>query len=286
MKKIFLIVLILFLITNQSFAFELSQEKNTALINAKSKIWLLKPEKNINWYYKLKSKLEENINNTQNEEKIFILTELKNEVWYIIDSYKPVNFDKINHNIINTNSNFKTDFYNNYWKNILNTIKLRTSCTKHYDFVDKIAKKNNFPTALLIATWSKESNCWLFNPYNTWGPFQITSQYHKPWEISLEEFESIAQNYIDFSKWKIKYFNSNSSYQKRFWNEKIDFSYDNYTLKDLQLYAVLYNGIWKTTDYKTNKFANWNLNSSLKSDTDWIVTLFLKILNWQIKNNK
>lgn len=286
MKKIFLIVLILFLITNQSFAFELSQEKNTALINAKSKIWLLKPEKNINWYYKLKSKLEENINNTQNEEKIFILTELKNEVWYIIDSYKPVNFDKINHNIINTNSNFKTDFYNNYWKNILNTIKLRTSCTKHYDFVDKIAKKNNFPTALLIATWSKESNCWLFNPYNTWGPFQITSQYHKPWEISLEEFEIIAQKYIDFSKWKIKYFNSNSSYQKRFWNEKIDFSYDNYTLKDLQLYAVLYNGIWKTTDYKTNKFANWNLNSSLKSDTDWIVTLFLKIMNWQIKNNK
>lgn len=285
MKKFFLWVIILFLLLNKSFAFELSEEKKEALINVKSKIWLLKPTKNINWYFDLKNEVDKNITKVQNEEEIFILTQIKKEILYIINSYKPENFDNINYNNI-SNSSLKKDFYIKNSKEIIGKNKIKTSCYKYYDSIDEVAKKNNFPTALIIATWQKESNCNLFNPYNWKWPFQISSQYHKPWKITLETFLNSLQEYITFSKWKINYFNSNKSYQKKFWNEKIDFNYENYSLKDLQLYAILYNWIWKNTDLKYSKFANWNLNSNIKSDTDWLVTLFLKITAWQIKNNK
>lgn len=37
---------------------------------------------------------------------------------------------------------------------------------KNYDFIDKIAKEQNFPTELIIAMWKKEDNCHLDNPSN------------------------------------------------------------------------------------------------------------------------
>lgn len=290
MKKFIVLLYILFWV-HSTFWYVLSDEDNNKLIEAKSKLWLLKYEKNINWYYNQKDVFEAQLSQTQDEKEQFILQELENETLYIIDSYKPENFDQIQYTPeIESNPsgeiNNKKNFFDSYGKNIIEKRNLRVWCTKYFDFVDGIAKKNNFPTELIIAVWAKESNCWLFNPYNGWWPFQITSQYHTPWEITLEEMWEKIQAFIDFSKWKIAYYNSNKTYKRKFWEENIDFSYDNYTLKDLQLYAVLYNGIGKTTDYQTSKFANWNLNNSLSSDTDGIVTLFLKILKWELENNK
>lgn len=289
MKKLFIIVLVC-LIFQWAFWYELSPEDNQKLINAKSKLWLSKYEKDINWYYEVKKDLQESIDTSSDEKSLYFFTQLKDEVWYIIDSYKPHNYDEIKYEeeVVEQKdtSDFKQSFFQQHGKNIVWDLKVKENCVKHYDFVDQIAKKNNFPTALIISIWRKESNCWLFNPYNGWWPFQITSQYHNPWEITLDEMWEKIQNYIDFSKGKIAYFNSNKTYQERFGNEKIDFTYDAYTLKDIQLYAILYNWIWKTTDYVTNKFANGNLNTWVKSETDGIATLFLKITNWQLENNK
>jgi hypothetical protein len=45
-------------------------------------------------------------------------------------------------------------------------LKIDEKCTKYFDFIDNIAKEKDFPVELIIATWSKETNCNLYNPAN------------------------------------------------------------------------------------------------------------------------
>jgi len=175
-------------------------------------------------------------------------------------------------------------FFDLYWWEITTSLSINEKCTKYFDFIDEIAKKNDFPTELIIATWWKEYNCTLWNPANWWWPFQITSQYYKPGDISLEEFWESVQKYIDFTKGKWDYFNNNKyhNYKTRFWSENISITYDNYSIRDLKLTAILYNWVSKDTTLDWNTFANSNLNSNVTTNNDWIVTRFLKILNWRI----
>ena len=174
-------------------------------------------------------------------------------------------------------------FFETYWKDITTDLKVNEKCTKYFDFIDNIATSNNFPTELIIATWSKEYNCNLSNPNNWYWPFQISSKYYIPWDISLDIFSISIQDFIDFSKWKWKYFNENKyiDYKSRFWSENINISYDNYTIRDLKLHSLLYNWIKSNTKLDTNTFANDNLNKEIVSNSDWIVTSFLKILKWR-----
>ena len=95
MKKSIAILCILFLSITKTFALELSESEKHTITETKSKLWLLKYEKNINWYYDVKNLLEEKIPTIQNEKQVFFLTEFKNEIGYIIDSYKPSNYDEI-----------------------------------------------------------------------------------------------------------------------------------------------------------------------------------------------
>ncbi len=283
MKKL-LIILVIFLQLNITFWYELSEQKNNALIQAKSKLWLLKDKKDINWYYKLKKSIDKKIPVLSDSEKIFILEEIRNEIIYIIDSYKPENFDNLKFE--ENNINFEKEFFEKYGKEITTDLKVPEKCTIYYDEIDKLALKNDFPTSLIIATWWKESNCWLYNPANWWWPFQITSSYHNPWDITLDDFLVKVQSFIDFSKYKWNYFNTNTfiNYKDRFWNENLTITYNNYTLRELQIHSILYNWVWKTTTLNWNSFANANLNSSVTSKSDWVVTRFLKILNWKINN--
>lgn len=175
-------------------------------------------------------------------------------------------------------------FFDLYWWQITTSLSINEKCTKYFDFIDEIAKKNDFPTELVIATWWREYNCTLWNPANGWWPFQITSQYYTPWDISLEQFWESVQKYIDFTKGKWDYFNNNKyhNYKTRFWNENIAITYDNYTIRDLKLTAILYNWVSNNTTLDWNTFSNSNLNSSVTSNSDWIVTRFLKVINWRI----
>lgn len=189
--------------------------------------------------------------------------------------------------ISNTDSKSKMQaFFDSHGKQITTWLDVSESCTKYFDFVDEIAKKNDFPTELIIATWGIEYGCKLWNPANGWGPFQITSQYYTPWDITLEEFGNAVQKYIEFTRGKWDYFNNNAyhNYKERFWSENINVTYDNYTLRDLKLTAILYNGVSKDTTLDGNTFANANLNENVSHKSDGVVTRFLKVLNWKIIN--
>lgn len=177
-------------------------------------------------------------------------------------------------------------FFDLYWQTITTGLSVSELCTKYFDVIDEIAKKNNFPTELIIATWGIEYGCKLWNPANWWGPFQITSQYYAPWDITVEEFSLSVQKYIDFTKGKWDYFNTNPyhSYKERFWNENINIMYESYTLRDLKLTAILYNWVSKNTTLDGNTFANANLNDTVSHASDGVVTRFLKVLNWKIHN--
>lgn len=175
-------------------------------------------------------------------------------------------------------------FFEENWKEIITDMKVNTKCTKYFDFVNDIAIKNNFPTELIIATWSIEYNCNLSNPANWYWPFQISSKYYAPGDITLEQFAVSVQDYIDFSRNKWKYFNTNTyhDYKTRYWSWNIAITYDSYTLRELRLNSILYNWIRKDTTLDKNTFANTNLNKEVEWPIDWLVTRFLKILKWRI----
>lgn len=56
-----------------------------------------------------------------------------------------------------------------------------------------------------------------------------------------------------------------------------------YTIRELRLHSVLYAWITKNVTLDQWPFTNWNLNKDVVSDVDWIITKFLKVLDW--KNN-
>lgn len=188
------------------------------------------------------------------------------------------NEEKIENTTLSTN-----DFFNKYGQEIVGSLEVPQKCRDKYDFVDAIAKDEDFPTALILATWGIETNCNMYNPANGWGLFQITSQYRAPGEVGLIELEEQVRNFIAFSRNKWNYFNTNTyhNYKQRFWEENINLYYDYYTIRDLRIHAILYNGVSSTTTLEGNTFANGNLNPNVITASDGVVTRFLKILNWR-----
>jgi len=95
------------------------------------------------------------------------------------------------------------------WNNFLsgyNTgiveINMEDKCFWRYNTLDNISFANNFPTALTIATWYRESHCWYYLPKNWDWPFQIIAKDYGTWEITEETFTQSVQDFIDFSKTK------------------------------------------------------------------------------------
>ena len=117
------------------------------------------------------------------------------------------------------------------------------------------------------------------------GPFQIISNYYKPWNISLEEFKISIIDFINFSKNKWNYYNNNSNLKSRFNIPYLELNYNTtFDIKQIQLHSILYNWVRKNTTLDNNLFANSNLNKNIISKTDWILTYYIKILNWEINN--
>lgn len=63
---------------------------------------------------------------------------------------------------------------------VTSTMEFAQSCKDHYARIDALAREQNFPTALIIATWWREYSCNMSNPANGRGIFQITSHYYEP----------------------------------------------------------------------------------------------------------
>jgi len=70
----------------------------------------------------------------------------------------------------------KQAFVDTYSGDIIESIDSPDTCTGRYNTLDSISFANNFPTAMTIATWFRETNCGYYLPNNGDGPFQILSK--------------------------------------------------------------------------------------------------------------
>lgn len=299
MKKILLLFLLFFFSISITIAYNPSEIEQKNLSNLRK---LFDKQANIKWEIWLKRQInlfEFSKNQLTDDRKIYIVSYILSDLNDIHVKIKEKNELKLQEKLTEIEKQKEEElklitdykekskiFFETHGGSITTSLNVSENCTKYFDFIDEIAKKNDFPIELVIATWSKEYNCNLWNPANGWWPFQITSQYYTPWSVSLEQFWESVQKYIDFTKGKWNYFNNNTyhNYKSRFWNENIAITYDNYTIRDLKLSAILYNWVNSTTTLDWNSFANANLNNSVTSNSDWLVTRFLKILNWRINN--
>ncbi len=288
MKKIALSLAIIssILLINSSFAYSPNYDENQKLEYIYKQIDNLYTDKKIDKIIRIKNKINSKIEKNRNHEKnMYFLRLIKNKLVSYIEKHEKIKKEaraKAKLLEVKKETNPKKVFVNKYWNQI--SWEITNACIKNYDFVDKIAKEQDFPTALIIAMWKKEHNCYLDNPANGWWAFQITSRYYNPGEISLEEFKQEVIDFINFSKNKIAYYNKDSGkFKAIFGKEDIVLNYSNYSARNIRLYALLYNWIKKSTNINTFLFANANLNWDLKSNSDWILTTFVKVLKWELK---
>ncbi len=287
-KKIILIFLIFFINFN-AYSYEPSQkdikliEKTTQIIDNYSET------KNETWFNRNLNSFNYFLDNYKKDDRVkYVITQIKNSLEENLEILKQKNEEELEELLENRVSFQRQSFFDEYGQNITSWLDVPQKCIEHFDFVDEIAKEQNFPTELILAMWGREFNCNLANPGNWWGPFQITSLYYAPWDITLEQFRETVITFIEFSRNKWDYYNYDSYHnlKDRFWQENISMSYDNYSIRDIRLHWILYNGITSTATLENHSFSNANLNSSISSNSDWIATRFLKILNWRIQNNK
>lgn len=265
-------------------AYNISPTQEKIILNLKEELYFASLHQEKSWFEENLKNIDKNIAKNKNSpEKLIILFELKKEFIKLRNENFPEFVEKIEKNEENKDEikQYYKDFFSQHGKNITTKLEVPKKCREFYKEIDVIAKKYDFPTPLIIATWWKETNCGLANPRNGWWPFQITSTYHTPWVLTFAQFEKKVIQYIEFSRWKIANYEKNPTLKKRFKKEKINITYNNFSLSDLQLYAILYNGAGKTTDMTKNTFANANLNKSVTSNSDGLVTRFLKIIHDQ-----
>ena len=159
-------------------------------------------------------------------------------------------------------------------------------CMRHFNQLDELGIAQNFPPELIIATWYRENSCKPTNPLNNhFGIFQINNgKYYTPGKyLTTGEIIQQAQDFINFSKHKRNYYARLKKLHSDFGKDNIDISYLHYSILDLQLHAITYNGITKWTHPTTNLYANANLHPNKKQAKDWVVTMTLKILKY-LKN--
>lgn len=110
-------------------------------------------------------------------------------------------------------------------------------CVERFDMVNTIAKKYNFPTALILATWFMESSCRMANPENGDGLFQIISSHYEPGPINDAQLEQEIVDFIQFSrkKWD-RYHKSNPDRQ-------ITLTYKKRNIESLESQGALYNSV-------------------------------------------
>ena len=110
-----------------------------------------------------------------------------------------VNTEKLKSKV--ASKQFKQDFVNQY-SGFSQEITMADTCTGWYNTMDAISFVNNFPTALTIATWYRETHCGYYLPANGNGPFQILSKEYGTGQLTESKFLQMIQDFIDFSKGK------------------------------------------------------------------------------------
>ena len=167
--------------------------------------------------------------------------------------------------------------YNTWYSiDIVDSLK---NCTGWYKTLDDISFAYDFPTALTIAVWYKESTCAYYLPNNWNWPFQILTKNYGTWEITQKQFIQAVTDFLEFSKNKL------ARYE---WQLSGELSYNSFDLTGLQNFAALYN--WG------KKSGNVVVPNNLKYMFDgygdaysWakkygVFPQMLKVLEWELEN--
>ena len=179
----------------------------------------------------------------------------------------------------------KSDFLDEYrWDIMMEEEFPIDNCIWRYNTIDNISFANDFPTALTLAVWYRESNCGYYLPANGDGPFQIVSKNYGNWEITEEIFKQTIQDFIDFAKNKVD--NYNKKADDDFPVLKLSYTWFDYTW--VVSFAALYNW-WTRTGWMVQpnapkyvfdgygeKYAN--------AKKYWLFPAFLKLISWELNN--
>ena len=179
----------------------------------------------------------------------------------------------------------KSTFLDEYRDNIMMEDEFPfDKCTWWYNTIDNISFANNFPTALTIAIWYRESTCGYYLPANGDGPFQIVSKDYGNGEITEDVFKQTIQDFIDFAKWKID--NYNNRVNEEF--PEINLTYTWFNLTGVVSFAAMYNG-WTRTGWMVQpnvpKYVYDGYGDEYANAKKYgILPAFLKILSWEVNN--
>ena len=179
----------------------------------------------------------------------------------------------------------KTAFLGEYEDNISIDAEFpKDKCTGWYNTIDNISFANDFPTALTIAVWYRESNCAYYLPNNGDWPFQIVNKDYWAGEITEEIFKQTIQDYIDFSKNKIE------KYNNRAWDEypEIHISYKSFDYTWVVSYLALYNWgtktWWVVVPNAPEYVFDWYGDAYSGSKKYGVFPMLLKVLEREVEN--
>ena len=179
----------------------------------------------------------------------------------------------------------KTEFLDEYRSNIMMEEEFPfDKCTWRYNTIDNISFANDFPTALTLAIWYRESGCGYYLPSNGDGPFQIVSKDYGNGEITEEIFKQTIQDFIDFAKNKIDNYNNKAN--EEFPEIKLSYTWFDYT--GVVSFAALYNW-WTRTGWMVQpnapKYVFDGYGEKYANAKKYgLFPAFLKLISWELNN--
>ncbi len=171
----------------------------------------------------------------------------------------------------------KKDFFVKHWSGLSDN--LPSNCFEKVEIIDKIAKQENIPTALIISMWKIEHNCFFDNPANWHWIFQLYSKNYGTWEVTEDWFKQQIYDFIAITKWKVAAYNKN----KKYWTWELNIYYDKFDIDSLRIFAFLYNWIKKDQNPWNSFYVNGNINPDYSYKKDWFIVTFLKALKREIE---
>ncbi|MCK9467176.1 MAG: hypothetical protein M0P94_02510 [Candidatus Absconditabacterales bacterium] len=230
MKKMFLFVFA-FIFVGSVFAYTPSTKDTANLAHLKSQLSGLIEKNNINLrdFYNQLRILQSDY--SQDARLNYMLGNLKDHL------YDNLSAQKTSAKILSKDS--KQEFLDQYLTGISKDISgSLNNCTGRYNTLDDISFSYDFPTALTIATWYRESTCAYHLPNNKNGPFQITSKDYGTGEITQNKFIETVVDFMEFTKNKFGGYSNLTG----------KLSYSEFDLTGISNFAALYNGGNKSGD--------------------------------------
>lgn len=229
MKKI-LSLLALLLFVSVSFAYSPTNKDINNLHSLRTQLDLLIVDNNINLrdFYNQVRVLQTEY--SKDDRLNYMLANLKDHLYNKLYTQKTVSKESA--------KEFKQEFVDTYKENISKEIDdSLKNCTGMYNLLDDISFAYNFPTALTMSAWYRESTCAYYLPNNKRWPFQITNKNYGTWEISYDQFVTTVVDFMKHTKWKFDNYSSQLSGI---------LTYTGFDLTGVANFAALYNGWTKS----------------------------------------